>query len=45
MKHTCPHRKHGILRCMNPLTIGLLFTASLLFAISFVFYFLSLIPI
>ena len=43
MKHTCPRRKHGVLRCPNPLTIGLFCAAGMLFAFSFVFYFLSFI--
>ena len=45
MKHTCPKRKHGVPRCLNPLTMGLCFAAGLLFAFSFVFYFLSWIPL
>ena len=45
MKHPCHNRKHGALRCLNPLTMGLFFTASLLFAFSFVFYCLSFIPL
>ena len=45
MKHKLPHRKHTCLRCLNPLSAGLFFTDCLLFAFSFAFYFLSLIPI
>ena len=42
MKHPCHNRKHGVLRHLNPLTMGLCFSAGLLFAFSFVFYFFSL---
>ena len=45
MKHPCRNRKHGVLRHLNPLTMGLCFSAGLLFAFSFVFYFLSWIPL
>ena len=45
MKHPCHNRKNGVLRHLNPLTMGLFFSAGLLFAFSFVFYFLSWIPL
>ena len=45
MKHPFPHRKHSCARRLDPVTAGLFFAASMLFAVSFVCYFLSLIPI
>ena len=45
MKHPCHNRKHGVLRHLNTPHMGLCFAAGLLFAFSFVFYFLSWIPL
>ena len=45
MKHFFPRKRYGCARCLNPLSLGLFLTACLLFAFSFVFYFLSLLPI
>ena len=46
MKHRVSHSvKHSCTRRLNPLSMGLFFTACLLFAFSFMFYFLSLLPI
>ena len=45
MKYTCSNRRHGLVWSLTPLTMGLLVTAGLLFAFSFVFYFLSFISL
>ncbi len=39
-----PRRKAGIARCLNPLSVGLFFTACALFSFSLVFYILSIFP-
>ena len=45
MKQKIFPKRHGCARRLNPLSLGLFLTACLLFAFSFVFFFLSLFPI